>query len=343
MSCVDIPTIFTYGVNPYGASHRDTVCSAMNIAARNRSQAIRLILALAIGCLVGLFYAVFGRNIDGYLPDIGWSFNAARDLLAHRDPYRHPVSEILIPYPLTAALLVLPWALLPGNLGVASLFAGATGLLAYGLPRDGQYWRLMVFATPSFFLAIICMQWSPFMMLVLVYPALAPLLLAKPTLAFPVALSIKWTRLRLLGCLILGLVSLCVMPQWPLRWLAQTHNYAGFVPLITWFGPLMLLCFLCWRAPQARFLFLLALTPQHRFFYDQLLVWMIPQSRRQMLVLAYSGWLGYFLVRTQYDTFWPSAPYLMAFIYLPALAIVLWQRGILQSLWQHVAPKNMSP
>lgn len=33
-----------------------------------------------------------------------------------------------------------------------------SGILAYGLLRDGEYWRLLVFVSPSFLIAMVFIQ-----------------------------------------------------------------------------------------------------------------------------------------------------------------------------------------
>lgn len=296
----------------------------------------RWLIAIGIGLLSGLVCGWFNPNLDTTLVDLGWSFNAARDLVAGRDPYRHPISANLVPYPLTAAIIVFPWAMLPDNIGLIILFGLATGLLAYGVLRDQQYWRLMLFATPAYLMAVKSMQWSPFFMLVLFIPALAPILVAKPTLALPIALSTRWTIRRILAAMVIGVLSLLFMPSWPIRWISQTSGYDGFIPIISLLGPLFLCSLLFWRNEQARFFFFLTITPQHRLFYDQLLIWMIPQTRQQMLVLTFSSWIAFFYVRQTYVTLWASAPYLLTLVYLPAFLIVLWQQPITQRYFQHV-------
>jgi hypothetical protein len=312
----------------------------MQFFAHHTPRSRRILIALSIGLIVGILCGFLHPDLEGNLADLGWPFNAARDLLAQRDPYRHAVSIQLIPYPLTAAILVFPWALLPGNLGLIALFGGTSALLAYGLIRDGDYWRLLVFLSPSYLTAIKFMQWSPLFMAVFFFPILAPMLLAKPTLAIPVALSIRWTSARLLSVLSVGLISLLVMPTWPWRWLSQVGGYGGFIPMLSLLAPLFLLAALFWRNAQARLFLLLTLTPQHLFFYDQLLLWMLPQTRNQMLLLTLTSWAAFlYMILAETLTFWDSAPYILTLMYLPALLIVLWQQPAVQQRWRTISPK----
>ncbi|MCS7289827.1 MAG: hypothetical protein NZ699_11910 [Roseiflexus sp.] len=260
---------------------------------------------------------------------MGWAFNAARDLWEGRDPYRHQPSIMLVPYPLTAAVIVFPWAFFPSMWGVVLLFGITSACLAYALTRDNQYWRLIIFVSPAYFMALKSIQWSPFFMLALFLPAFAPVLLAKPTLALPVALSITWTPLRLLLTVLTGIIPFIVMPDWFWRWIAQVRSYDGFIPLLSWFGPIFLISGLFWRDVRARLFFLMTLVPQHRFFYDQLLLWAIPQTRQQMLILTISSWIGFYYIWLSFDTLWVHEAYLLATTYLPAFLMTLWQQPAL--------------
>ena len=286
----------------------------------------RILFAVLIGLGSGLLCSMVRSSFQNMFVDMGWAFNAARDLLAGRDPYRHAASTLLIPYPLTAALVVFPFALLPDQLAIIGSYGLICGLLASGLLREGQYWRLLVFVSPAFWMAARAMQWSPLFMTVLLYPSLFPVLVAKPTLALPVALSVCWTWKRVLGALLLVLVSLLLIPAWPWRWLSQTGQYSGFIPLLTLFGPVLAITLFFWRDWQARFLFFLSITPQQYMFYDQLLVWMIPQTVRQMIFLTIAAWAAYFSINEDYTKNWPTVPLIMLGVYLPAFCLVLWQQ-----------------
>jgi hypothetical protein len=292
----------------------------------DNSQRQRLLIAVLVGLCSGLLCSLVRTSFQDVFVDMGWAFNAARDLIAGRDPYRHAASAVLIPYPLTAALVVMPFALMPDQLAIIGCYACICGCLAYGLTRQGQYWRLLVFVSPAFWMAARAMQWSPLFMAVLLYPSLFFTLVAKPTLALPVALSVRWTWKRMLGAALIVVASLLIMPSWPWRWLSQIDRYAGFTPLLAFFGPVLILTLFFWRDWHARFLFFLSITPQHYMFYDQLLVWMIPQTARQMGFLTVTAWIAYFCINEDYTTNWPTVPLIMLGVYLPALSVVLWQQ-----------------
>ncbi|MEI7769120.1 MAG: hypothetical protein WCI67_03975 [Chloroflexales bacterium] len=285
----------------------------------------RIIGAIFIGAIAAALSYAKHLSIDATLTDIPWAINAARDLLGHADPYRHDYSTGVIPYPLTAAIVVFPFALLPGSLSLAVLTGIAGGLVAFGLTRGGEYWRLLLFVSPSFIMAIHTAQWSLLFVAAYLFPALLPLVVAKPTLALPVILSSRWRWSSAAGMAAITGLSLLIMPSWPWRWLSQTGRYEGFVPLLTPLGPLLLLSLLAWRRPPARLLSLMSITIQHQLFYDQLLIWLIPQSFHQMLALTIPAWAAFLYVRVVYTSFWGSGAYILAGVYLPALILVLWQ------------------
>lgn len=285
----------------------------------------RIIGAIFIGTISAALSYWKHLSIDTTLTDIPWAINAARDLIRHVDPYQYDYSTGVVPYPLTAALVVFPFALLPGSLSLAGLTGLVCGLVAFGLLRDGEYWRLMIFVSPSFILAIHTAQWSPVFVAAYLFPALLPVVVAKPTLALPVLLSSRWRWHSVIGMAAIIGLSLLIMPTWPWRWLSQTGRYEGFIPLLSPLGPFLLLSLVAWRRPPARLLALMSISIQHQLFYDQLLIWLIPQSLRQMLVLTIPAWTVFFYVRAIYTSFWGSSPFILAGIYLPALLIVLWQ------------------
>lgn len=285
-----------------------------------------LLLSLALGLLGGLLCWWYNPQPGDTPLDLGWSFLAARDLLAGADPYGHPQHSGMIPYPLTAALLVMPFTLLPTWLAIAAFFGLGSALLAYGILRSGERWRLLVFITPSYVMAAKSMQWSPLLMAVLFLPSLAPVLLAKPTMLLPIGPFVAWSWRRIAAAAALGLISMLVMPEWPWRWLEQTREYRGFIPALLGLGPLLVLALLrVRRSPEARLLALLAVTPQQRYYYDQILLYLIPRTPRQMLLLTISGWVALLYNLVAYNTLTISEPSIVALMYLPALGLVFWQ------------------
>lgn len=284
----------------------------------------RLLIVCVLGlCAAVVRFAFYPQGNSGG-SDFFWSVRAAQDVLAGRDPYAYAPSAMFIPYPLPALFVGLPFAWLPAPL-IGPLFVGlSSALLAWGLTRDGEYWRLLTFVSAPYLMAVKTAQWSPLFFALLLLPALTPLTLVKPTLALPILLETGVTMRRVLGAALLLITSLLIMPLWPLRWLSQTTSYAGFVPLLTLpFGGLLLLAAWRWRDPRARFLLAMACVPQHRMLYDQLLLWHLPRSRREMLFLSTLSWGACFLALTILD-FRYGDVLAVLWIYLPALGLVLY-------------------
>lgn len=285
--------------------------------------------AVAVGLLGILLSWAYRPDPAQALVDTGWAINAAWDLLAGRDPYRHTPHANLIPYPLTAALVMLPFALLPGSLGIFAFFGLSSCLLAYGMLRDGRPWRLLTFIGPGFVLAAFAAQWTPLLMAAIYYPWLSFALVAKPTLGPPVALTARWSRRTL--CIAggsgaaVGVASLLIMPDWPWRWLGQVGDYSGMVPLLTWMGPPLALALLRVRERGARLLLLMALIPQQTYFYDQLLLWYLPQTARQMVFLTSCSWIAV-IVGMSLGSLYGGTIYVLLGVYLPALVLVLLPR-----------------
>ena len=280
------------------------------------------LLWAALVALASLALCLYARRVLYPGPgDFLWALRGARDLLAGRNPYVYPFSPDAIPYPLPAALIGLPFARLPDDWAAACFFALSSGLLAYMLARRGA-WRLLVFCSPSYLMALWFAQWTPLLVAMAFYPGLLCLLLVKPQTGLPLALTGRRTRAGYVAAGIGLAVSLAIMPTWPLRWLAQLRPYEGIIPLLVLPGPLILLALLAWRQPGARLLLLMAAVPQ-RMFYDQFVLWLIPDTLRELLFLNYTAWLAWGL-RTYLHADWRL--WVIVGFYFPALSLVLFRR-----------------
>jgi hypothetical protein len=284
----------------------------------------RLRISLAIGVVAGALCPLLDTHIAELPIDFMWSLFAARDLLGGHDVYATPSSRDIIPYPLTAAIAGIPFSWMPMTLA-ASIFMGtSSALLAFGLTRDGQWWRLLVFLSAPYYLAVRSVQWSPLLMAVACFPALMPLVLVKPQYVIPVALP-RLTYRRVTACVCFGLLSIAIDPTWPIRWVTKLGPYGGFVPILA--CPALAILALRWRDRDARQLILMSCMPQQTYLYDSLLVWLTPSSLREMMFLTFASWpacmAGMFWVgfREQGSTLTVIS------IYIPAMLIVL-RRGI---------------
>ena len=234
-------------------------------------------------------------------------------------------------YPITAGIAVSPLGLLSaGTAAIAFVFL-STALLAYAVTRDGA-WRVPALLSYPFVVAIISGQWAPLLVAASLTPGMEWLYAAKPQLG--AVLFARWPSRRsflLAGALVA--VSLLVMPSWPIEWWRSAAD-SPYVrsPLLhfAWFAPILLLAAFRWRLPEARLLLAMSVVPQTPFAYDQLVLWLIPRSQREMMDLTWSSWLMFGAWRilsfdrdsgvVRLATF---APYLIVFLFLPCLVMVL--------------------
>jgi hypothetical protein len=296
----------------------------------------RVVLALAIGIISALICWLRLAERGQLAADFTWPWRAAQLLLQGENPYtviqpsgEYPFQTYFY-YPLPAALVALPFAGLPPYIAGALFFGLSSGLLAFAVSKDG--WSgLHIFLGAPYWVALAVAQWSPLLMAATLLPGLEALLACKPNIGLP-GLIYRPSWRGLAGILaILGL-SLLVLPTWPLDWLQVTRGLEGHLPaaLILPFGPLLLLAGLRWRTPTGRLLLSLAVVPQLLFFYDQLLLWLIPASLAQGLALSGLSWVAYFAWRlTGLDPqtgaiLTQPTQLILALVYLPALGMLLW-------------------
>ena len=277
----------------------------------------RIAVSAAVGLASGLFCWFMVKSIHQGAADFGWAIYAAKRFLAHQNPYDTPLEQ----YPLTAAFIALPFVRLQAEVAAGLFYGISSALLAFGLTRHG-YERLFIFLAFPYWAGLITAQWSTIITASAFFPLLLPVTMAKPQIGLPVFLT-HTNRRGILACLVLGVLTLVFMPNWPLLWLRQFGNYQHFIPLLVLPGPLLLLALLRYRERDAILLLLAALAPQ-RWFFDSFILWLIPKSRREILATVPFGW-GVGIWR------WYHAPRTMGEVglwtvlgfYIPMLIVVL--------------------
>jgi hypothetical protein len=281
---------------------------------------LRISISVLLACASGLLCWFLLEHFHQGAADFNWSIDAARDLLARRDPYSH-TGPGAIPYPLTAVLLALPFAWLPSAIAGGAFFGLSTGLLAFGLTRQG-YLRLLIFLAYPYWAAMITAQWSPLIMAAAFFPFALPFTIAKPQIGLPLALT-RLTRTGVTACLLLIVLTFVVMPAWPAHWLPQLKGYQHYFPLLVLPGPLLLLSLLAYAERDAQFLFLSSLFPQ-RWFYDAFTLWLIPKSRRELVYTIGISWIvGILRWYHGPRTIQAVGRWTVMLIYMPMLAVVL--------------------
>ena len=310
---------------------------------------IRIALAVGIAAFVlsltGLIVRGFGAS------DFSWQLRAAERVVDGESPYTDPRNgdatrggpyypypfDSPVYYPIHAALVAVPFSGIPSDqLAAASFFGVASGLLAYGMARKRHWHGFAVFLSPSFMLAAGVAQWSPLLMATAFLPGLFFLAPIKPNLGLIAAIYGRPKPLYILTCIAVAFWTFILFPWWPADWLnsiSQSGRYIAPVKVMP-IGPLLLLAALRWRSREGQTLLGLSLVPQLTWFYDQLLLWLIPRNKTEAAVLtafSWIAWLGFKNFRLV-DIFGAhnvgdARPWIMACMFLPALVIVLqpWQ------------------
>jgi len=277
----------------------------------------RILISLGIGLATGTFCWFLMVHFHQGAADFGWAVRSAQYLLKRINPYDTPLEQ----YPLTAALFGLPFTRLRPEVAAGVFYGLSSGLLAFGVTRHG-YHRLLIFLAYPYWAGILTVQWSPIIAASAFFPLLLPVTLAKPQIGIPVAIT-HLSRRGILACVALVLLSLAILPRWPLLWLGQLGYYEHFIPLFVLPGPLLALALLRYRDRDAWLLFLASLMPQ-RWFFDAFPLWLIPKTRREIVWTTFFSygagiWRWYHIPHSYNQV----GRWAVLFIYLPMLAIIL--------------------
>lgn len=297
-------------------------------------QAGRVLLVVVIALACGYFTFVTAR--PAYVTtDYEYLWRAARLWASGVDPYvvkpraawlhLWPLFDPLF-YPLPGVMFAGLFAAWPLAISQVVFVTLASAFLAWRMSRRAL-WPLLIFVTPSFWMAAFLGQWSPWLTLAALVPNVGFLLACKPTIGLACFCYRPTWRAVVSGCLIVVL-SLALMPSWPWEWLdnlkwVQRHPPAILVPG-GWF---LALAALRWRQREARLLLAMACVPQLLFFADQLPLFLVSRTRREAILFTATGalvgaiWVARHFMR--YAAVQLTGPYVLLGCYLPALWIVL--------------------
>ena len=322
----------------------------------------RLLVALAITVAVGIVaHASYSHQPTGGMSDFDQVWIAANALRHGADPYaalRATGWPFPLYYPLTAAVIAMPFALLPIAWARLAFFATGAGLFAWTLGAVPH--RRLAFFSGSFVDAFALAQWDPFITGAIELPAFlaGAILSAKPTvgLALGIAYLLPFTRrtiAALAGAATTLAISVALRPTWPVEFLAAAHNAPHIIAPVTLLplGPLVLLALPKWRRPEARLLACLAVVPQTIVPYATVPLFLVPRARKETMVLVlladalYGIWralgpLPHVDPMSLAARVTVSGNLILALLYLPCVVMVLRRPNISSSFMS--APETMS-
>lgn len=296
------------------------------------TQRRRLGIAVAAGGYGSLLAWMFASR-PGFLGDhLAWWF-AARVLLGGGNPYEtlpngapYFIHDPFM-YPLTAAVGATPFAMVPLPLSHALFVGVGSALMAWALAPRGWH-LLLVFLSFPFVMAANLGQWSPYLVAAMLVPALGWMVALKPNLGLA-AVAYRPGVSTIVGGGVFALLTLVVMPAWPWEWLASIKGGAPHpAPLFTMYGAPVALAALRWRHPEARLLLAMSALPQTSMFADQLPLFLVPRSRKELMVLVLTSGIGGILYAVALREATGRAllvdiRYVTLAMYLPALVMVL--------------------
>jgi hypothetical protein len=294
------------------------------------------IIGLASGMLVGV---AFSLSPQLYAGDFTGVWRAAGQLASGIDPYRFETQGLPYPlgplaYPLTAAIAVFPLGQLPAWVAAGVFVGSSVAALAY-VALGGPPFRILILGTPCFVMAISLVQWSPLLTAAGVLAPLGVFAACKPNLGIALfARRPTWWIVG--GGAALLAISFILVPTWLTEWLGGVGRMSYYQsPVTVPGGALLALAALRWRDPDARLLLALSVIPSNLILYDQLPLFLVARTRRDVFLLFAGSWLapivGAAVVPAWVTDDIAGQTYMripvVAFLFLPALYIVLSRRS----------------
>jgi hypothetical protein len=280
-------------------------------------------LAFVLGCRLLLHAWMPDRNSD-----FDFLYDAAARLARGENPY--PPATQWFPYPLPAVLLAVPFTAVP--LGLARpIFDVLVGwAFVYALWRYRGPYALLAVVSGAYLFAMRNGQTTPLMVAASLVPALGFLLAVRPNTS--ASLWIARPSLRaLLGASLFLILSLVVLPSWPLDWwrALPLDNTSLAPPVLRPFGVVLLLAALRWRSPEGRLILAIACIPQSTLPYELVPLALIPANRLEMGIYVAGSWIAVAAAEGSHisqrlaeltATGWPVT---LCVVYLPMLYLVL--------------------
>jgi hypothetical protein len=311
-----------------------TLSTPLRFVAINR-RTIRLGIAVWAGVLGAVLTALLaaGRQLE---PDLIVTWRGARALLAGQNPYEmiggnNLYAQLPLLYPLPAVVLLVPFAGLSvwtANIVFMALSTAGVAWLAF---KDGKATPLVwVFASVAYLQNLQAGQWSAWIMLAVLIPALGFIAAVKPPMAFALWCAYPSTRVAI-SAIVFTLVTLVIWPWWPAGWIDALRSMpeANYPPIQFAAGPVLLAALWKWRDPAARLLLALACVPQTTHLYGTVPLFLIPKTHVEGAILVVGSWLA----KLAWNASWPypdhmtgvlaQGQWIVWLVYLPCLVMVL--------------------
>jgi hypothetical protein len=226
-------------------------------------------------------------------------------------------------YPLPAVLLTVPFSFLPYRIAGPLFVAATSGLVGYGVAKQGLT-RLWLLAGAPFIVSAASGTWSIAVTVAALFPVLGFLACAKPNVGIA-AFFYRPSWKMVIGCLLLVVLSFVVWPGWAVAWLGEVGGVKNrVIPILTPMGPLLLLALTRWRRPETRLLLGYACVPQAPWFYDQLILTLIPVTQLEAINYAFATQLALAAWIIFNGILWSHGNwFLAAVLYLPPLIMIL--------------------
>jgi hypothetical protein len=241
--------------------------------------------------------------------DFEQAWYAARAILAGSNPYQQVGPGLAVDwpfpllYPLPAGVVAIPFA--PFSVHASAVLFSFIGgvLFAWALMEHG-YGPLFGFFSMPLRAAFESVQWSPALASATVIAPLGLFLVAKPTVGAAIFLA-RPSRWAIVGAAVFGGIAFLVQPGWVADWQdAIARNNAIWAPTIPYRapitflgGPIVLLCLLRWRRPEARLVAALVCVPQTLVLYEAVPLMLVPRTFWQSVALVTVSYLGHTWVR----------------------------------------------
>ncbi len=265
-------------------------------------------------------------------------WHASRIFLAGQNPYELIGPGRMIPfdwelhYPASTLVAAAPLTLFQERTADFVFVFSSAFLLAYGALRENLD-RIWIFASAAFVVNAKSAQWSALTASGFFLPLMGIALCLKPSDGFAILAGTgrRTWLVAAVSALVLLVVSLIMMPEWPRYWISSVTTTWEFVsPVRRAGGFILLLAALRLRTKEGRLLLALALVPQVQSWYAALLPLLVARSKRENQILSLTSSLGYVLLiplamssPTHEISAFDIGRMMVAYCYLPALIVVL--------------------